>query len=157
MQRHANAGVNQSTTRQPLRRQYSNAFKLKVVKETMKPGVSVAAIARSYDINGNVVFRWRQEHREGRLNGEPHSDPDRQPDDPFIAVGVVDGDGTLRLLPPPADKPSASADPNVKATRPGTAPCRIEIILRSGIRVRVDADIEAHTLRCVLATVKELS
>jgi transposase len=49
------------------RKRYSPEFKLKVLQEALVPGASVAAVARRYDMNTNVVFRWRKEFREGGL------------------------------------------------------------------------------------------
>ncbi|WP_455809734.1 transposase [Pseudomonas koreensis] len=40
------------------RKSYPKSFKSQVVKECQQPGVSVAAIAMSNGINGNVVRRW---------------------------------------------------------------------------------------------------
>jgi transposase len=47
------------------RRSYSKAFKRRVVAETLKPGVSVASVARHYGLNANMVFLWRRDPRFG--------------------------------------------------------------------------------------------
>lgn len=41
------------------------AFKRKVVEASYQPGVSVSMIAREYDVNANMVFRWRQQYQDG--------------------------------------------------------------------------------------------
>jgi transposase len=38
-----------------------------VVEETLKPGASVALVARAHDVNANQVFKWRRQYRQGRL------------------------------------------------------------------------------------------
>src|SRR5579871_954555 len=38
-----------------------------IVEETMKPGASVALVARAHDLNANQVFKWRRQYRQGRL------------------------------------------------------------------------------------------
>lgn len=38
-----------------------------IVEETMKPGASVALVARAHDLNANQVFKWRTQYRKGRL------------------------------------------------------------------------------------------
>ena len=37
----------------------------------MKPGASVAVIARAHGVNANQVFHWRKLYREGRLDVAP--------------------------------------------------------------------------------------
>jgi len=38
-----------------------------IVEETLKPGASVALIARAHDVNSNQVFRWRRQYLKGEL------------------------------------------------------------------------------------------
>ena len=38
-----------------------------IVEETLKPGASVALVAREHDVNANQVFKWRRQYRQGRL------------------------------------------------------------------------------------------
>ena len=51
------------------RRQYSIAFKRKVVEETLNGYDSVSVVARRYDLNANLLFRWRREYSSGQLSG----------------------------------------------------------------------------------------
>lgn len=44
-----------------------------VVEETLRPGASVAVIARRHGVNANQVFHWRKLYREGRLEVKPAS------------------------------------------------------------------------------------
>src|SRR5262249_39832817 len=48
-------------TRQPKRRQYSEALKRQMVAETQAPGASVSIVARRHDVNSNQLFRWRRQ------------------------------------------------------------------------------------------------
>src|ERR1700745_1299189 len=48
-------------TKQPKRRQYSEALKRQMVAETQAPGASVSTVARRHDVNSNQLFRWRQQ------------------------------------------------------------------------------------------------
>ena len=41
-------------------RRWSDDFKRRVVAEASQPGVSVAAIARRYDLNNNLLFNWKR-------------------------------------------------------------------------------------------------
>ena len=49
------------------RRRYSATVKAQVVAECGKPGASVAKVAMAHGINANVVHRWRQLAREGKV------------------------------------------------------------------------------------------
>jgi len=42
-----------------------------IVEETMRPGASVALVARAHGVNANQVFKWRAQYRQGRLDIEP--------------------------------------------------------------------------------------
>ncbi|MEF9898069.1 MAG: transposase [Pseudomonas sp.] len=42
-------------------------FKRQVVEATFQPGASVSLIAREYDVNANLVFRWWRQYQEGTL------------------------------------------------------------------------------------------
>lgn len=43
------------------RRRYSREFKAQIVETCLRPGTSVAAIARLHNINNNIVHRWIRE------------------------------------------------------------------------------------------------
>jgi transposase len=49
------------------RRFRSKQERRRIVEETMKPGASVALVARAHDVNANQVFKWRRQHEQGRL------------------------------------------------------------------------------------------
>jgi len=49
------------------RRRRSIEEKRRIVEETMRPGASVARVARRHDVNANQVFYWRKKYREERL------------------------------------------------------------------------------------------
>jgi transposase len=42
--------------------------KLEIVQLTLKPGASVAEVARAHGVNANQVFKWRREFERGELN-----------------------------------------------------------------------------------------
>jgi transposase-like protein len=41
--------------------------KRRIVEESLVPGVSVAMIARKYEVNANQVFGWRRLYQQGLL------------------------------------------------------------------------------------------
>jgi transposase len=49
------------------RRWRTVAEKRRIVEQTLVPGASVAEVARTYRINANQIFQWRQQYRAGKL------------------------------------------------------------------------------------------
>jgi transposase len=41
--------------------------KLRIVKQTLEPGASVAGIALANGVNANQVFRWKRQYERGEL------------------------------------------------------------------------------------------
>ena len=41
--------------------------KRRIVEETLRPGASVARVARRHAVNANQLFSWRKKYHEGRL------------------------------------------------------------------------------------------
>jgi transposase len=51
------------------RRQYRSAEqKRQIVLETLKPGASVAIVARRHGVNANQLFSWRRKYHKGALD-----------------------------------------------------------------------------------------
>jgi transposase len=128
------------------RREYSQSFKLRLLEEAMAPGASVSVVARRYNINTNVVFRWRALHRKGLL-GNGGAVPERA----LIPVGVIGEDGRLKPVAPSADagRPRgglAEAGPKGQPS----ACSRVRIALSDRLSVHFDAGIEAGALRRIL-------
>ncbi|HIG6892434.1 transposase, partial [Klebsiella pneumoniae] len=46
---------------------YPVVFKIKMVELSHRPEISVAQLAREHGINDNLLFKWRQYWREGKL------------------------------------------------------------------------------------------
>src|SRR5499425_2111903 len=53
------------------RRFRSKQERRQIVEETLKPGASVALVARAHDVNANQVFKWRKQYERGRLEVRP--------------------------------------------------------------------------------------
>ena len=47
---------------QPTRRYHDRSFKAELVRQSLEPGASVAAIALQNGINANLLFKWRRMH-----------------------------------------------------------------------------------------------
>ena len=147
--------------------------KHRIVEEAMRPGASVADIARRHDVNANLVFNWRRTARSGDLapgsasNEVTSSIARKSPDVPriadeacaFIPIGMFgraedEGPALLVRSSPPA-QPQVSVA-SVMRSRPALdeRPGVIEIDLPSGTRIRVDAFVNDRALRRVLSVLK---
>jgi transposase len=113
------------------RRRWSFQDKLRIVEETMQPGVKVSEVARRHGLAPSVVFTWRRLAREGRLGDAGPA---------FMPVEIT---------PLPAQAPPAASP----ARRTGL----IEIFLGRGRRIRVDCDVDTEALRRVLQVMESLS
>ena len=113
------------------RRRWSFQDKLRIVEETMQPGVKVSEVARRHGLAPSVVFTWRRLAREGRLGDAGPA---------FVPVEIT---------------------PIPVQTMPGASPPRrtglIEIILGRGRLIRVDREVDAEALRRVLQVMESLA
>src|ERR671921_165230 len=92
------------------RRRWSLQDKLRIVEETLQPGVTVSEVARRHGLAPSVVFTWRRLAREGRLGD--NTGPAFMP---------------VEITPVPAQAPSV--------TSPSRRTGLIEIVLGHGRRI----------------------
>lgn len=102
------------------RRLWSAEEKQQIVAEAFEPGASVAAVARRHDLNANMVFTWRRQ----------------------LGVGAPAA-GMMALVP-------ARIAEVAQAAAPTGPSCRIEIVLSSGYRLIVGADVDTDALARVI-------
>jgi transposase-like protein len=62
----------------------TNEEKRRIVEETLKPGASVAIVARAHGVNANLVFGWRRLYQKGLLEENPAT-----PAAPLLPVRVT--------------------------------------------------------------------
>jgi transposase len=96
------------------RRLWDDDEKRRIVARTRVPGVSVSQVARRYDVNANLVFKWL---RDPRFKAAVVEDSAAS----FLPVEVI---AAPRLIEPPDIEPKASE-------------AKIEIVLSNGHCVRV--------------------
>lgn len=118
------------------RRRRTIEEKRAIVEATLKPGASVAEVARRYEVNANQVFGWRRLHARGLL--EQHSR--RMSGRKLVPVKVLEAMGSSAAVAP------------VLSVHPVTGTLNIE--LPSGARIAVSGAIDAtlleHALRALL-------
>ncbi len=105
------------------RRLWDDDEKRRIVAQTRVPGVSVSQVARSYDVNANLVFKWL---RDPRFTPPPVEDGAAS----FLPVEVV---AEPRRIDPPVVELKASA-------------AKLEISLPNGHRVSVSGPYDPDTL-----------
>lgn len=113
-----------------------------MVAEMDAPGASASAVSRRYDVNTNLLFKWRREIAV--MDGDSGTD--------LVALGVVDRDGDVRLVSDAMTSPADVGDRELSNTSHGSG--KMEIGLSDGTLVRVDATIDEHALGRVLAALK---
>jgi transposase len=107
------------------RRYRSKQERRQIVEETLRPGASVAVIARRHDVNANQVFHWRKLYREGRLDVAPAGQ--------LIPVQIAEV---------------------VSDERPSMRLCAGAIVVEAGrARIRVEGSVDAEALRLILERV----
>jgi transposase len=93
---------------------WTTAQKLKVVSESLAPHASVMEVARRYDLNANLIYRWRHQAKTGALSRAPEAQSR------FALVAVATG---------------GSARASMRSDHDGD--CVIEVVLRNGRILRL--------------------
>lgn len=112
--------------REVRRRNWSTEERLRIVRETLEPGVIVQAVADRHGVSTGQLYTWRKQMLATAMAG-------------FVPVEVVP---EAPQLPSPilAETPPSSAALSI-----------IEITLPSGASIRICGGADAATLRLVLA------
>ena len=111
------------------RRRWSDAEKLEILAEAFRPGVRVCDVIARREVSSSLIYTWRKQLHEGRLAGVVPSLP------VFAKVRVAESS-------PPA--------PQLVAGSSGL----IQIELPGGVRVSVNADVDADALSRVLSVLR---
>ena len=115
------------------RRRWRIEEKLRIVAEAEAPGAVFAAVARRHDISRGLLWIWRQQMRRGELRAVSFQAE-------FMPVNVIADTSDARV--------SASA------SMPITMPETVDIILPDGTCLRVNAAIDATSLRRLLGVLR---
>ncbi len=130
----------------PVRRKrrpnYSPEFRKQLAQRASEPGVSVSRLAQENDINVNMLFKWRRELREGRLDGVMH----RQA---MLPVSIVDENPDHLPSAHPTGTPDSVAVQESGITQPGV----IEIQI-AGAVMRFDGKADLSMVRAVLGMLR---
>ena len=120
------------------RRTWTPEQKRAIVAESLDSEVTPTEVARKYAISSGLLYTWRQQVLGGQIS---------------VVTGSTPSFARVEL--PPALQPPESSEP-VSPTVPSPPPQSsrpdglIEIVLPSGVLVRVDAEVDSRALRRVL-------
>ena len=119
------------------RRAWTVEQKLAMLRDAFGPGGSVRASIERHEVSSGLLYTWRRQAMSGELAGTPRP----------------------ALLGPMVEAPPCFAEVRVMDQAPVAAPCpparidapgRIAIELPSGVRLSVDAAVDAEALSRVL-------
>ncbi len=102
------------------RRIWDDDEKREIIAQTRVPGVSVSRVARRYDVNANLVFKWLRDRRF-KLAEEVAPTPS------FLAVEVI-------------------PEPATRDVVPHVSSGKIEIVLSNGHRLSVSGAFDPDAL-----------
>ena len=124
------------TVRAERRRRWRAEQKLQIVKETLAPGVITSLVARRHGISTGLLYTWRKQALAGAMAG-------------FMPVRIVP-----EALPAPLAEDAVAPLPRGASASDHPAGL-IEIELTSGVRLRVDAEVDGRALGRVLAALRD--
>jgi transposase len=126
-------------TRNDRRRTWTLDQKREIVAESLGPGLTPTEVARKHAISSGQLYTWRQQVLGGQMTLPSHAPPD------FAQVEMT----------PAPQRPDAPADKNGTAVTTPRPTGRIEIVLPSGVTLRVDAEVNGAALGRVLAALDQ--
>jgi transposase-like protein len=129
------------------RRRWTAEQKREIAAESLQPGISPIMVACRYGISSGLLYTWRQQLLCGALGVATDTKPR------FVRVDVVTAAPLLEATMPAAPELAPSATPLASPTAEPDG--RIEIMLSSGAKVRVDAQVNEAALRRVLAALAQ--
>jgi transposase len=116
------------------RRRWSDADKQRMLQETLAPGATVTAVAKRHGVGTGQIYTWRRQALAGAVGG-------------FVPVMIGESSGTPDGSPPESALPGPKPIPSPRRSL-------VEIKLPSGIRLRVDSDVDGAALRCIVVALE---
>ena len=128
-------------TRGERRRRWSVEQKREIAAESLEPGISPMTVVRRHGISSGQLYTWRRQLLEGSLAATA------APVAQFACAEVI----AMPVQPGLGTSADGRAEPGVSAPSSLSRPDgMIEIVLPSGVSVRVDTRVDSGALRRVL-------
>src|SRR5262249_553203 len=131
-------------TRGERRRRWSIEQKREIVAESLGADTTPTEVARKHAISSGLLYTWRQQILGGQLG-------------PLLRTVPSFGGVETAVTPPEVDRPDNTAVRSTLSPPPGVSlrvDGQIEIVLTSGVVLRVDAQVNERALRRVLAALE---
>jgi transposase len=127
------------TVRPERRRRWNAEEKFGIVRETLAPGAIVSVVARRHGIGTGLLYSWRKQALAGAMAG-------------FMPIQITKDEAPVSVTGPGEDSVAPPAVPAslAKLDTGGI----IEVILPTGVRLRVTGDVDGGVLRRVLVAVE---
>lgn len=105
--------------------------------------MSVSKVSRRYDINANLIFRWIKA-----------AGYDVEATSALVPIGII---GSPNKLTPTKQNQPAPLSCRSYAVPPVTATTMIEVDLRGGTKIRIDAGVKGVSLQQILKLIRGLA
>jgi transposase len=126
------------------RRNWTPEQKRAIVAESLGSDLTPTEVARKYAISSGLLYAWRQQVLAGQVRVVTGSAPS------FARVEVAPA-----LQAPDGNEPISSTVRTSTPPPPSRPDGLIEIVLPSGVLVRVDAAVDGRALHCVLSALDD--
>jgi transposase len=123
------------------KRSWTLEQKIAILDEAFAPGARVSDAAERHEINTGQLYTWRQLFLDGKLVAS------KPPAPAFARVEMVPAPTVISS--PALIEPPAATEPAPRSSG------GIEIELKSGVRIRVDGDVNGKALKHVLDALRD--
>lgn len=131
----------QVIARMAAKRVWSIEQKMAILDEAFAPGACVLEVAQRHELNTGQIYTWRRLLLDGKLSPQTSASP------VFARVAMAASSEMVSLAGP---------DEMVSPVEHSAPSCgKIEIELRSGIRIRLDDRVKGTVLKQVLDVLHE--
>lgn len=124
------------TVRPERRRRWNAEEKFGIVRETLAPGAIVTVVARRHGIGTGLLYSWRKQALAGAMSG-------------FMPVQI-----TKDVVPAAVTGSSEDSSAEPASLAKADAGGIIEVILTTGVRLRVTGEVDCGVLRRVLVALE---
>jgi transposase len=121
------------------KRSWTAEQKIAILDEAFAPGACVSEAAEQHELNTGQLYTWRRLLLEGKLTVS------KPPAPAFARVDVAPGQTVISGL----TEPLSVAEPAIHSSSV------IEIELKSGVRIRVDDNVNGKALKHVLDALRD--
>ena len=131
-------------TRGERRRSWTREQKREIVAESLGAGTTPTEVARKHAISSGLLYTWRQQILGGQLG-------------PLVRTVPSFAEVEAAVTPSEVDQPDDTAMRSTSSPTPAVSlrvDGQIEILLASGVVLRVDAQVNERALRRVLAALE---